>query len=78
MPASLTALLYRPWHTCVGQQIDAISEAYLAALVQRVAGAAMLLVPYRPGYQPPWLAWPRAAGFPISPLPCSLAETQRQ
>jgi len=38
------------------QWIDATSEAWLAALVERLAGASLLLlVSYRPGYRPPWL-----------------------
>jgi predicted ATPase len=37
--------------------IDATSEEWLTSLVERLAGAAMLLlVTYRPGYQPLWLA----------------------
>ncbi len=37
--------------------IDATSEEWLAELVDRLAGAAvLLLVTYRPGYRPPWLA----------------------
>jgi tetratricopeptide (TPR) repeat protein len=36
--------------------IDATSEAWLATLVARLAGTPLLLlVTYRPGYQPPWL-----------------------
>jgi class 3 adenylate cyclase/predicted ATPase len=36
--------------------IDATSEEWLAALVDRMAGAAILLLTtYRPGYRPPWL-----------------------
>ncbi|MGH8067399.1 MAG: sigma 54-interacting transcriptional regulator [Candidatus Entotheonellia bacterium] len=36
--------------------IDATSEEWLAALVERLAGAPLLvLVTYRPGYRPPWL-----------------------
>ncbi|HXH14457.1 MAG TPA: AAA family ATPase [Alphaproteobacteria bacterium] len=36
--------------------IDATSEEWLAALVGRLAGAAILLLTtYRPGYRPPWL-----------------------
>lgn len=36
--------------------IDATSEEWLAALVDRLAGAAILLLTtYRPGYRPPWL-----------------------
>jgi class 3 adenylate cyclase/tetratricopeptide (TPR) repeat protein len=36
--------------------IDATSEEWLAALVDRLAGAAVLLLTtYRPGYRPPWM-----------------------
>jgi tetratricopeptide (TPR) repeat protein len=36
--------------------IDATSEAYLTSLVERLAGAPILLLTtYRPGYRPPWL-----------------------
>jgi tetratricopeptide (TPR) repeat protein len=36
--------------------VDTTSEAYLALLVESLAGAAiMLLTTYRPGYRPPWL-----------------------
>ena len=36
--------------------IDATSEAWLAMLVERLAGIPILvLVMYRPGYHPPWL-----------------------
>jgi tetratricopeptide (TPR) repeat protein len=38
------------------QWIDATSEAWLAALVERLAGVPLLLLAsYRPGYRPPWL-----------------------
>jgi tetratricopeptide (TPR) repeat protein len=38
------------------QWIDATSEAWLAALVERLAGVSLLLLAsYRPGYRPPWL-----------------------
>jgi predicted ATPase/class 3 adenylate cyclase len=37
--------------------IDATSEEWLTALVEHLAGVAiLLLVTHRPGYQPPWLA----------------------
>ena len=37
------------------QWIDPTSEAFLARLVDRIAGAPILvLVTYRPGYRPPW------------------------
>ena len=36
--------------------IDATSEDYLTSLVERLAGAPILLLAtYRPGYRPPWL-----------------------
>ena len=36
--------------------LDQTSEDYLAALVESLAGAAMLLlITYRPGYRPPWI-----------------------
>ena len=36
--------------------IDNTSAAYLASLVESLAGAAILLLTtYRPGYRPPWL-----------------------
>jgi class 3 adenylate cyclase/tetratricopeptide (TPR) repeat protein len=36
--------------------IDKTSEAYLASLVESVAGATILLLTtYRPGYRPPWI-----------------------
>ena len=36
--------------------IDATSEAFLTSLVQYLAGTSILLVvTYRPGYQPPWM-----------------------
>jgi predicted ATPase len=36
--------------------IDPTSEAYLAALVDQLAGASLLLLTtYRPGYRPPWM-----------------------
>jgi class 3 adenylate cyclase/DNA-binding winged helix-turn-helix (wHTH) protein/tetratricopeptide (TPR) repeat protein len=36
--------------------IDATSEEYLTSLVERLAGAPILLLAtYRPGYRPPWL-----------------------
>ena len=39
-----------------GHWIDATSAAWLATLVERLAGTPLLLlVTYRPGYQPPWL-----------------------
>jgi DNA-binding winged helix-turn-helix (wHTH) protein/class 3 adenylate cyclase/tetratricopeptide (TPR) repeat protein len=48
---------------------DATSEAWLTSLVERLAGAALLvLVTYRPGYQPPWLAQSYATQMALSPL----------
>jgi predicted ATPase/DNA-binding winged helix-turn-helix (wHTH) protein/class 3 adenylate cyclase len=48
---------------------DATSEEWLTSLVQRLAGAALLvLVTYRPGYQPPWLAQSYATQIALSPL----------
>jgi len=48
---------------------DATSEAWLTSLVERLAGAALLvLVTYRPGYQPPWLAQSHATQIALSPL----------
>jgi class 3 adenylate cyclase/tetratricopeptide (TPR) repeat protein len=39
------------------QWIDATSEAWFAALVERLAGVSLLLLAsYRPGYRPPWLS----------------------
>lgn len=37
--------------------IDATSEEWLAALVERMAGVPILvMMTYRPGYRPPWVA----------------------
>ena len=48
---------------------DATSEEWLTSLVERLAGAALLvLVTYRPGYQPPWLAQSYATQIALSPL----------
>ena len=39
---------------------DPTSDAWLASLVERLAGAAVLLLgTYRPGYQPAWGRTPR-------------------
>ena len=36
--------------------LDATSEAYVAALIERLAGApVLLLITCRPGYRPDWL-----------------------
>jgi class 3 adenylate cyclase/DNA-binding winged helix-turn-helix (wHTH) protein len=49
--------------------IDATSEEWLTSLVERLVGAAMLLlVTYRPGYQPPWLAQSYATQIALSRL----------
>ncbi|MBI3326690.1 MAG: winged helix-turn-helix domain-containing protein, partial [Nitrospinae bacterium] len=48
---------------------DATSEEWLTSLVERLAGAALLvLVTYRPGHQPPWLAQSYATQIALSPL----------
>jgi class 3 adenylate cyclase/DNA-binding winged helix-turn-helix (wHTH) protein len=48
---------------------DATSEEWLTSLVERLAGAALLvLVTYRPGYQPPWLAHSYATQIALSRL----------
>jgi predicted ATPase/class 3 adenylate cyclase/DNA-binding winged helix-turn-helix (wHTH) protein len=48
---------------------DATSEEWLTSLVERLAGTALLvLVTYRPGYQPPWLAQSYATQIALSPL----------
>jgi predicted ATPase len=50
--------------------IDATSEEYLAAFVERLPGAAvLLLVTTRPGYRPPWLDKSYAAQLALRPLP---------
>jgi tetratricopeptide (TPR) repeat protein len=49
--------------------IDATSEAWLATLVERLAGAPMLvLVTYRPGYRPSWLGQSNATQVALLPL----------
>ena len=49
--------------------IDATSEEWLTSLIERLAGAALLiLVTYRPGYQPLWLAQSYATQIALSPL----------
>jgi predicted ATPase len=48
---------------------DATSEEWLASLVERLPGAAMLLVvTYRPGYQPPWGTHSAATQLALPPL----------
>jgi tetratricopeptide (TPR) repeat protein len=49
--------------------IDPTSEEWLTSLIERLPGAALLLlVTYRPGYQPPWLAQSYATQIALSPL----------
>ena len=49
--------------------IDRTSEAYLASLVERLSGAAILLLAtYRPGYRPPWLDRSYATQIALRPL----------
>ena len=49
--------------------IDHTSEAYLASLVERLGGAAILLLTtYRPGYRPPWLDRSFATQIALRPL----------
>jgi predicted ATPase/DNA-binding winged helix-turn-helix (wHTH) protein len=51
---------------------DATSEEWLTSLVERLAGVALLvLVTYRPGYQPPWLTQSYATQLALSPLRAS-------
>jgi len=48
---------------------DATSEAWLASLVERLPGATLLLVvTYRPGYQPPWGTHSAATQLALPPL----------
>jgi class 3 adenylate cyclase/DNA-binding winged helix-turn-helix (wHTH) protein/predicted ATPase len=50
--------------------IDASSDECLMALVERMAGAALLvLVTYRPGYRPPWVDKSYATQMALQPLP---------
>ncbi|HEY7493720.1 MAG TPA: AAA family ATPase, partial [Candidatus Tectomicrobia bacterium] len=52
-----------------GHWADATSEAYLAALAERLAGfPILLLVTFRPGYRPPWLGLPYATQIALQPL----------
>ncbi|GIX46728.1 MAG: hypothetical protein KatS3mg131_0939 [Candidatus Tectimicrobiota bacterium] len=49
--------------------IDQASQAWLAALVERVAGAAiLLLLTYRPGYHAPWLTKSYVTQIALRPL----------
>jgi len=49
--------------------IDATSEEYLTALVERLSGVRLLLlVTYRPGYRPPWQAASIATQLALAPL----------
>ena len=49
--------------------IDPTSEAFLARLVDSIAGAPILvLATYRPGYQPPWLDKSYATQLTLAPL----------
>ena len=49
--------------------IDPTSEEWLASLVERLAGVPLLLlVTYRPGYRPPWLAHSAATQLALAPL----------
>jgi len=49
--------------------IDPTSEEWLTSLVEQVAGAALLLlVTYRPGYRPPWIAHSVATQLALSRL----------
>ena len=49
--------------------IDATSEAWLAALAERLAGARiLLLVTFRPGYHPPWMGKSYATQVALSRL----------
>jgi DNA-binding winged helix-turn-helix (wHTH) protein/class 3 adenylate cyclase/predicted ATPase len=58
---------------------DATSEEWLMSLVERLAGAALLvLVTYRPGYQPPWLAQSYATQIALSPLRAEDSRTVMQ
>ena len=51
------------------QWIDPTSEAFLARLVDSIAGAPILvLATYRPGYRPPWLEKSYATQVTLQPL----------
>jgi DNA-binding winged helix-turn-helix (wHTH) protein/tetratricopeptide (TPR) repeat protein len=48
---------------------DTTSEEWLASLIERLPGAALLLlVTYRPGYHPPWAARSEATQLALPPL----------
>jgi DNA-binding winged helix-turn-helix (wHTH) protein/tetratricopeptide (TPR) repeat protein len=49
--------------------IDATSQAYLASLVEHLLGSPLLLlVTYRPGYQPPWIDKSYVTQVALQPL----------
>ena len=49
--------------------IDPTSEEFVASLVERLSGAAILLLgTYRPGYRPPWLEKSYATQLTVQPL----------
>ena len=49
--------------------LDPTSEAYLASLVEHLAGSPLLLVTtYRPGYHPPWMGKSYATQLTLPPL----------
>ena len=49
--------------------MDPTSEAYLASLVEHLAGIPLLLVTtYRPGYHPPWMGKSYATQLTVPPL----------
>jgi DNA-binding winged helix-turn-helix (wHTH) protein len=51
------------------QWIDATSDAYLAALAERLAGfPILLLVTFRPGYRPAWLSTSYTTQVALQPL----------
>jgi predicted ATPase len=51
------------------QWIDATSDAYLAALAERLAGfPILLLVTFRPGYRPSWLSTSYTTQVALQPL----------
>lgn len=52
------------------QWIDATSEAWLASLIEHLAGVPiLLLLTYRPGYRPPRMAKSYATQLAVGPLP---------
>lgn len=61
-------------HPCVievenAHWIDATSEAYLSALIERLAGTPLLLlVTFRPGYRPTWLDKSYVTQIALQPL----------